>query len=173
MADEDDLFADAVGEIRPLAPSNKIVSEPRRKRKRVLPVKPVHASIQRAAVGHHSPERTDDPWRLVADGVSRERLRRLAGGEPPVVITLDLHGFTRDEALRQLAVVFDAALQNGQRAMRIIHGRGLHSHGKAILKEAVYHWLQDGPFACAVLAAIPEPGSGGGACLVLLRRQGA
>ncbi|NWF36636.1 Smr/MutS family protein [Mariprofundus sp. KV] len=171
MADEDDLFVEAVGEIRPLAPSNKIGSALRKKRKRVVPIK-VGTGLINPPRQDCSPERSEDPWRLVADGVSRERLRRLAGGEPPVEYTLDLHGFTRDEAQRQLALVFEAALQGGQRAMRIIHGRGLHSHGKAILKEALYHWLQDGPFAYAVLAAIPEPGSGGGACLVLLRRQG-
>lgn len=170
MADEDDLFAEAMGKVRPLAPSNKVESEPLKRRKRVVPVKAATGSIM-SPRANYSPERTDDPWRLVADGVSRERLRRLAGGDPSVALTLDLHGLTRDEALRQLTLTFETALQSGQRAMRIIHGRGLHSQGKAILKEALYHWLHDGPFAYAVLAAIPEPGSGGGACLVLLRRQ--
>jgi len=172
MADEDDLFAEAMGKVQPLAASNKIETERLKKQKRVVFSGGARVKLLPTPQRGLSPETTDDPWRLVADGVSRDRLKRLAAGQPAAGVTLDLHGFTRDEAVKQLSLTFEAALLDGQRALRIIHGRGLHSQGKAILKEAVYHWLREGQFASAVLAAVPETGSGGGACLVLLRRQG-
>jgi len=173
MADEDALFAEAMGKVRPLNPSNKIDSESLKKRKKELPSREVRiGTVVEPPQRAFSPEITDDPWQLIADGVSRERVRRLGAGRPPVASTFDLHGMRRDEALELLVEGFKEALIGGQRALRIIHGRGLHSQGKAILKEAVYHWLREGALAHAVLAAIPEPGSGGGACLVLLRRQG-
>jgi DNA-nicking Smr family endonuclease len=119
-----------------------------------------------------SPRQAEDSWVLIADGISRERLKSLASGRPPVEQTLDLHGATRNEALGLLEEWFGHAVGNQLRTLCIIHGRGLHSaEGKAVLKEAVYLWLRSGPFAHAVLAVIPQPGSGGGACLVLLRRK--
>jgi len=172
MADEDALFAEAMGKVRPLADSNKIDSENLKKRKKQLPSRGGRVGTIEPPQRAFSPEITDDPWQLIADGVSRERVRRLGAGRPPVTSTFDLHGMRRDEALVLLVSGFEEALLDGQRALRIIHGRGLHSQGKAILKGVVYHWLREGAYAHAVLAAIPEPGSGGGACLVLLRRQG-
>lgn len=170
MSEEEDLFAEAMGWVRPLAESNKINPEPKAKRRAA--VRPARsARIVEPRMGH-APEAGDEPWRLVASGVSRERLKRLAAGRPPVEATIDLHGETRDAALTLLARHLSDAIGDGRRVLCIIHGRGLHSDGKPVLKEAVYRWLREGPFASAVLAAIPEPGSGGGACLVLLRRQG-
>ena len=118
-----------------------------------------------------APRPTDQAGVFKADGVSNERLKRLAAGRPPVEKTFDLHGVTRDEALTLLENGFAQACSDGRRVLCIIHGRGLHSPGRPVLKQAVYHWLREGPYAGAVLAVTPQPGSGGGACLVLLRRR--
>jgi len=170
MADEDELFAQAMGKVEPIAESNKVKSEQLKRPKRVLPSRSVRVGQLQPARQDIIPAKAEQPWHLVADGISRERLKRLAAGQPAVELTFDLHGVTRDEAMELLASAFAAAQLNGQRVVRIIHGKGLHSQGRAILKETVYHWLQHGPYAHLVLAAIPDPKSGGGACLVLLRR---
>ncbi len=168
---DDKLFAEAMGKVRRITPANKITHE------KAKPKPEVAASAQRAQPLNQSktvissPRQTEEPWVLSANGISRERLRSLASGRPPVEQTLDLHGATRNEALGLLEEWFGHAIGNQLRALCIIHGRGLHSEGKAVLKEAVYLWLRSGPFAHAVLAVIPQPGSGGGACLVLLRRK--
>ncbi|HXH72952.1 MAG TPA: Smr/MutS family protein [Mariprofundaceae bacterium] len=170
MSDKD-LFAEAMRKVRPLEQPDKVeISGSKRSTKQLLadthlrqPIAPPHA-------GHLQPRR-HEPGVLIADGVSRERLKRLAAGQPPAADTIDLHGMTRDEALALLARDFGAAVAAGARALCIIHGRGMHSEGRPVLKEAVYHWLGEGPFAPSVLAAIPQPGSHGGACLVLLRRN--
>ena len=170
---EKGLFAEAMRQVRRTNPSDKVEpAKPKPKPKpRTLittrrPALPPHPTPGTAA-----PRPTDQKGVFKADGVSNERLKRLAGGRPPVEQTFDLHGVTRDEALALLENGFAQAIQGGVRALCIIHGRGLHSPGKPVLKEAVYHWLREGAFAGAVLAVIPQPGSGGGACLVLLRRQ--
>lgn len=168
---DDKLFAEAMGKVRRITPANNITPE------KVKPKPEVAASAQRtqpliqSKTVISSPRQAEESWVLSANGISRERLRSLASGRPPVEQTLDLHGATRNEALGLLEEWFGHAIGNQLRALCIIHGRGLHSEGKAVLKEAVYLWLRSGPFAHAVLAVIPQPGSGGGACLVLLRRK--
>ena len=173
MAEEDELFAEAMGKVQPLAEQNKVNPEglKQKPRKQSLQVQQFRKGAVVPPQRAFSPEQTDDPWRLVADGVSREKLKQLAAGRPAAERTFDLHGLSRDEALNLLASGFENALSDGLRVVCIIHGRGLHSQGKAILKEATFHWLREGTYAYAVLAAVPEPGSGGGAALVLLRRQ--
>ena len=168
---EKGLFAEAMRQVRRTTPSDKIEPvKPKPKPAALIAARRPTAPGRPAASGP-SPRPTDQPGVFKANGVSNERLKRLAAGRPPVELTFDLHGVTRDEALALLQDGFAQALLDGRRALCIIHGRGLHSPGKPVLKQAVYHWLREGPYAGAVLAMIPQPGSGGGACLVLLRRQ--
>ncbi len=171
---EQDLFTEAMGKVQPLksAADKVVVTKPKPHRPKgntaILSEQVSPVSKRSTAL---SVQATSDPWVFVADGVSRDRLRRLAAGRPPVGQTFDLHGMTRDEALDMLELGVGRAISESKRVICIIHGRGLHSQGKAVLKESVHHWLRQGIFAHAVLAVIPQPGSGGGACLVLLRRQ--
>ncbi|RMH60719.1 MAG: hypothetical protein D6678_05225 [Zetaproteobacteria bacterium] len=169
--DEEELFAEAMRKVRPIAPSRRIQARPQRRaitRNRppgiTPPTAPPKASSTLAPC--------DDRWTLCASGVSRAQLRRLAGGQPPVALEVDLHGMTREQALALLAQSIEAVRARGGRVVCIIHGRGRHSQGRPVLKEAVFHWLREGPYAAHVLAAIPQRGSHGGASLVLLRRQG-
>ncbi|MDT8287881.1 MAG: Smr/MutS family protein [Elusimicrobiales bacterium] len=174
MSDDDPdkaLFAEAMRKVRRAAGTNRVmVARARARPASVLPARRVEAEAGPAPIGL-LPQPTDQPGVLRADGVSGERLKRLAAGRPAVQQTFDLHGITRHEALELLEAGFRQAIDSRMRALCIIHGRGLHSQGRPVLKDAVYHWLREGPFAGVVLAVIPQPGSGGGACLVLLRRK--
>ncbi len=174
---DDDTFAAAMGEVTPISQQKTHIIPSRKK------PKPHEILAQREQYQQPSTrtplfpqQRTaldDDkePWTLRANGVSPVVMRRLAAGQPPVVMTLDLHGEYREPALRQLQQAIVQAYQEGKRVLRVIHGRGMHSSDKPVLKQAVYHDLQYGVCATHVLAAIPEVGSRGGACLVLLRRK--
>jgi len=171
MSDEDDLFGKAMQHVR------RIESEPRR-----VPEKP-KPTARPASYRHHGlpaaepapthrPKRSDEPWILKADGVSAERLRQLGAGRPPIDAETDLHGMTREAMYRTLSCVMEQALERDWRVLSLVHGRGLHSEdGRPVLKEAVYGWLRDGPYAGWVLAVIPKPGTGGGSALALLRRR--
>jgi len=175
--DEHDLFAEAMSKVQPIAPPKKISIEKKKPRKRDavrrISKMPAASHVPLSATSLHAPRlaSSDEPWTLIANGISRERLKQLAGGQPPIEASFDLHGITRQQALDLLTDGFQQALIRQQRVLCIIHGRGLHSEGKAVLKHETYHWLKEGPFAPHVLAVIPQPGSGGGACLVLLRKQ--
>ena len=172
MAEEDDaaLFAQFAGDVRP-------IGQPPRVQQRAA-TKPRPTPVARPAVVVAMEERVDtalaspSPWTLVRAGVSRERLRRL--GKARADHLLDLHGKSRDQALRLLQQVITQARREGGRVVEVVHGRGLHSSdGVPVLKQAVYHWLGHGPCSGWVLAVIPKPESGGGACLILLRREKA
>lgn len=165
------LFAEAMRQVRRAAPTDKIGPSKPKAKPTPLPGKRQQVGSTRPLPSGGLLQATDQPGVFKADGVSNERLKRLAAGRPPVERTFDLHGVTRDEALALLENGFQEAIGSQARVICIIHGRGLHSQGKPVLKEAVCHWLCQGPFAGAVLAAVPQLGSGGGACLVLLRRQ--
>jgi DNA-nicking Smr family endonuclease len=170
---EEKLFAEAMGKVRRITPANKVIPEKvKPKPEAAVSFRQAQQPLLQPKAVAASPRQGEEPWVLRADGISRERLKRLAAGHPPVEQTLDLHGVTRNEALGLLEEWFRRSIHDQLRALCIIHGRGLHSsEGKPVLKEAVYQWLRCGPFAHAVLAVIPRPGCGGGACLVLLRRK--
>ncbi len=168
MADERELF------IRAMKGVKRLQAKPRRQQGSTPDMPPVdttHPSI-RPQSPLHIPKRGEDPWVLVADGVSHRSLRLLAAGQPPVDTEIDLHGMTRPQAIATLTHHIEQAPHKGWRVLALIHGRGLHSRdGRPLLKEAVYRYLASGPLAGEVLAVIPRPGSGGGSCLVLLRRK--
>jgi DNA-nicking Smr family endonuclease len=108
-------------------------------------------------------------------GVDVKLLRRLKAGEPRVEARLDLHGRSRDEALRELERFLELARGDGKRCVLVIHGRGAHSGDDApVLKPLVWRWLAlSAASAAAVLAfASARPAEGGdGATRVLLRKN--
>jgi len=166
--DEDALFEQAMRGVRKLRVETRAGSHRPGPRAPVAPKAAGKPSFP--AVVDRGPEATAS-WVLKDPGVSRERLRRLAAGQPPVDVELDLHGMSREKAWAALGACMCNALSDGLRVLCLIHGRGMHSSdGKPVLKKAVYEWLREGPYAGQVLAVIPRPGTAGGACLVLLRR---
>jgi len=177
MGDDHDLFAEAMGKVQAIKNSDKISLEKTKQKKKKLPLEikqrqPNNSVTDSTAFASRRVQATRDPWTLIADGISRDNLKRLAAGRPPVGMSFDLHGMTRDASLTLLQDGIEQAMRDNIRALCIVHGRGLHSQdNKPILKHAVYHWLQEGPLAHLILAIMPQTGSGGGACLVLLRRR--
>jgi len=171
MSDEEDLFGKAMRDVRRAQESPRRVTDKSRKQAvRAPSSKPPQPMADVAPA--HRPERSETPWILKADGVSAERMRQLSAGRPPVDVEIDLHGMTQEQALQALAKALEEALFQGWRVLSLVHGRGLHSKDKRpVLKQAVYRWLNEGPYAGWVLAAMPRPGTGGGSALVLLRRR--
>lgn len=169
--DDEDLFAKAMSVVRPLSKPDKITFEKPKPKRRAAQKKelPAHTITSSRTVDELKSE--SDPWTLKASGVSQEKLKQLGAGRPSIDIETDLHGMTRDEACKALEKMFEIALTERARVLCIVHGRGLHSQGKPVLKEAVYQWLRSGSYAAHILAVIPKPYTGGGSCLVLLRRD--
>ncbi|MDX8390610.1 MAG: Smr/MutS family protein [Mariprofundaceae bacterium] len=161
-----DLFEEMMGNVRPI-----------KKKKRIEPPLPRPMTVQHRTSTPPTPAtpqtqiKRQEPWVLKAQqGLSNKQLKRLRSGKMPVDTEIDLHGMRQDESISALKRFIENAKLSDARVLSIIHGRGLHSQGgQPILKEAVYHWLQNGLYANDILATVPSPGSSGGACLLLLR----
>ncbi|GHV92300.1 DNA mismatch repair protein MutS [Spirochaetia bacterium] len=74
-----------------------------------------------------------------------EKRRRLLLRKPDAVI--DLHGLTRDEAWAALDTFFQNGKRQGFLKLAIIHGKGNHSQGGAVLKHTVREFIERCPFA--------------------------
>jgi len=85
---------------------------------------------------------------------------------------LDLHGCTVPEADEQLSAFLKKSIQSGYGCIKIIHGRGLRSAGKPVLKSRVQHLLST-RFAKHVRAYVSARANDGGlgAVYVLLRAR--
>jgi DNA-nicking Smr family endonuclease len=97
-----------------------------------------------------------------------ERRRRLLMKRPDEA--LDLHGLTREEAWAALEGFFRAGRQRGFEKLLIIHGKGNHSNGEAVLKRAVRDFIESCPCAGESGRANAEDG-GNGATWVLLKSE--
>ena len=119
-------------------------------------------------------ERVGDAVAGRATDVSAEVLRALRRGDHRPEARLDLHGQTREEALRAVDRFVLRSRADGHRAVLVIHGRGQNSEaGEPVLRPALQEWLASAAAARAgVMAFAPAPprAGGTGATVVLLRR---
>ena len=76
---------------------------------------------------------------------AQEKRRRLRNKKPDA--QLDIHGKTRDEAWQALEVFFDESKARGLEKVMLIHGKGNHSSGEAVLKRVVMDFIEYCPFA--------------------------
>ena len=72
-----------------------------------------------------------------APGVNRAQLAELRGGRIRPEASLDLHGRTAREADGELRRFLVDAASHRRRCVLVVHGRGLHSEGVAVLRDTV------------------------------------
>lgn len=95
-----------------------------------------------------------------------ERRRRLHAKAPDA--SIDLHGLTRDEAWARLSAFFADAKRRRLEKIRIVHGKGNHSEGEAVLKRTTREFIERCPFAGE--SGVSDNRSGGsGATWVILK----
>jgi DNA-nicking Smr family endonuclease len=75
----------------------------------------------------------------------QERRSRLKNKKPEA--ELDIHGLNRDEAWKELEIFFNDSKGKGLEKLLIIHGKGNHSAGEAVLKRIVMEFIEHCPFA--------------------------
>ncbi len=98
------------------------------------------------------------------------RTRQLKRGTISISETLDLHGYGKDEALRQLARFIAGAYQRGSKAVLVITGKGLNSPDGPVLQGSVNAWLREqGRGMVVETAQAPRDKGGSGAVVVFLR----
>jgi DNA-nicking Smr family endonuclease len=98
-----------------------------------------------------------------------ERRRRLLAKKPDA--TIDLHGLTRDETWIALDGFFRAAQQQGFEKLLIIHGKGNHTDGDAVLKRTVRDFIERCSYA-GESGYSPAVEGGTGSTWVILKDEG-
>ncbi|MDR3131033.1 MAG: Smr/MutS family protein [Treponema sp.] len=97
---------------------------------------------------------------------STERRRRLRAKNPDAA--LDLHGLTSGEAWAALENFFEESRLKELEKVLLIHGKGNHSAGEAVLKRIVLQFIEKCPYAGESGRPSVEFG-GSGATWVLLK----
>jgi len=111
----------------------------------------------------------DDQLSFRRPGIGTDVTRKLRQGHWTIQRQIDLHGLRSDEARTQLAAFLRQAQLHGIRCVRVVHGKGLGSPGKApVLKRKVFAWLVQKSEVLAFVQARPAEG-GAGALVVLLQ----
>ena len=154
-----DAFLEAVADVKRLRRPN--LADPASGRK--APEKP-SAKVGEDGVGQES--------YFIAAGIQKDVLRKLRTGQLPIEAELDLHGYTVKDAEQVLRNFLRTARVSGrQRAVRVIHGKGLNSpKGEAVLKPRVIDWLHHSDGVLAFCTAGFQFGAGGAVHVLLKRR---
>lgn len=108
-------------------------------------------------------------------GADRLLVQRLHNGEFSVQAYCDLHGMDLLSAMERCEVFLKEAVHTFKGCVAIIHGRGLSSRGRPVIKETVIHWLHSGPYRRYIIAfsSAPSWDGGAGVTYVLLRQRPA
>ena len=102
-----------------------------------------------------------------------EITKRLHRGDFSIQAHIDLHGLGVDDARNVFENFFKDSITTGKRAVLVVHGRGLSSPGRPVLKTKVIEWLTRGPWRKWVIAfsSARSFDGGTGATYVLLRQR--
>ena len=167
------LFQAAIGKVKPLEPPQRATLAPE-------PPKPIPkqqmlddaAALQEALsdeVDVTTLLDTDEHLSFRRPGVGTDVTQKLRKGKWSIQKQIDLHGFRSDEAREALGAFIRESHKQGIRCVRVVHGKGLGSPGKApVLKEKVHKWLVQKSEVVAFVQAQPAQG-GAGALVVLLQ----
>lgn len=111
----------------------------------------------------------DDAMSFRRPGIGIDVARKLRRGHWSIQAEIDLHGFRTDDAREALSAFLREAVRQGQRCVRVVHGKGLGSPGKTpVLKGKVHGWLVQKDEVLAFVQARADEG-GAGAVVVLLK----
>lgn len=99
--------------------------------------------------------------------------KRLHRGDFSIQSHIDLHGLGVEDARNAFEIFFKDSITTGKRAVLIVHGRGLSSPERPVLKTKVIEWLTRGPWRKWVIAfsSARSCDGGAGATYVLLRQR--
>lgn len=158
-------FDEAMSDVRPLKKDHRVRVRPSAPPLRVGPAAPYRPPPARSR--DDEPDDVDGDSGFVTAGVDRRELRKLRRGQYVPGRRLDLHGLTSKAALRQVGSFIEAN-RRAYRCVAIVHGRGLHSTGKAVLRADVRALLRSHRAVLAYSDA-PRDDGGSGAVYVLLR----
>ena len=166
------LFADTVGEVKPVKPLNHVQKAPLQPppvaQQKAKDDKQVMVDCLSDHFGVEQLLETDGDLSYRAAGIGIDVLNKLRRGEWAIQGQLDLHGLRVEQARITLTEFMNHAQSQGWRCVRVVHGKGLGSKDKQpVLKGRVRSWLVQKSAVIGFVAARPAEG-GAGALVVLL-----
>lgn len=169
---EKHLFARAAGLVQPLPEKRRASLTQPQAAPRSMQYQRDQEAVLRESISDEFDVSTlldaDDMLSFRRPGIGTDVTRKLRRGEWSLQGQIDLHGLRRDEAREHLAHFIRDAHKQGLRCVRVVHGKGLGSPGKAsVLKSRVHSWLVQKQEVLAFVQAKPAEG-GAGALVVLL-----
>jgi DNA-nicking Smr family endonuclease len=171
-ASDKDLFIRAAGAVKPLPDKRKVLHKVEQKMPSTMQYQKDEKSVLKEAISDEFDVSTllevDENLSFRRPGIGTDVTRKLRRGDWSIQRQLDLHGLRRDDARETLSIFIREAHQHGIRCVRVVHGKGLGSPGKApVLKSRVHSWLVQKNEVLAFVQAKPADG-GAGALVVLL-----
>ena len=169
------LFQAAIGKVKPLEPPQraKLTPEPPKPIPKQQMLDDAAALLEALSdeIDVTTLLDTDEHLSFRRPGVGTDVTQKLRKGKWSIQKQIDLHGYRSDEAREALGAFIRESHRNGIRCVRVVHGKGLGSPGKApVLKEKVHKWLVQKAEVVAFVQAQPAQG-GAGALVVLLQPQ--
>lgn len=118
---------------------------------------------------------TDEYIEGTGYGIDSYVVRRLHRGDFSIQACIDLHGLGVEPAREAFDGFMKDALVSGKRAVKVVHGRGLSSRHRPVLKAKVEQWLTSGRWRKWVIAFTSAMvcDGGAGATYILLRERPA
>jgi len=178
LENDDLLFCEAMADVVPITASNRIccmrpaASPPHT---RTDPDREVIDRLRRLVKYGEGFVVSQTPEYMEGRGLRAhpELTRRLHRGDFSIEAHIDLHGLSVEEARTSLDCFLRDAVRTGKRAVLVVHGRGLSSPGRPVLKNSLYRWLTAGPWRKWVLAfsSARRCDGGAGATYILLRSR--
>lgn len=173
-ATDKDLFVRAAGTVQPLPTQDKVLLKKEQAKAVVMQQTLDEQAVLRESISDEFDVSTlldvDDHMSFRRTGIGTDVTRKLRQGQWSIQRQIDLHGLRRDEAREALSAFIREAHRHGIRCVRVVHGKGLGSPGKApVLKSRVHSWLVQKNEVLAFVQAKPADG-GAGALVVLLKQ---
>lgn len=181
MANEEDLFLQEMGDVKPLKQDNQAdvgrarldQTSAEERRRQATTEKAVDRNyLATDYVTQLDPHYTLDFKR---PGIQNGVFRKLKQGKYGIESKLDLHRMTVERARRDVFEYLLECRENDIRSVLLVHGKGAHrkpedEERSAKLKSFLNHWLRQMPEVQAFHSALPAHG-GVGAVYVLLKKS--
>ena len=174
---EKNLFIRAAGVVQPLPDKRRVLLKKERPAPKVMQYQQDEKAVLIEAISDEFDVGTlldvDDLLSFRRPGIGPDVTRKLRRGDWSIQRQLDLHGLRRDEAREQLSFFIREAHKHGIRCVRVVHGKGLGSPGKApVLKSRVLSWLVQKQEVLAFVQAKPADGGAGALVVLLMASRG-
>lgn len=174
---DDDLFREAVGDVKPINSPARVTLEKRfpgaspgvDERRKAAVAQAINAGEGLAGDYAH-PVQPHDILEFKRPGIQHGVYKNLRLGKYAVDAQLDLHRMSVEQARQALSQFIADCLAHNVRCALINHGKGENRHPPALLKSCVAHWLPQLDAVMTFHSAQKQHG-GSGATYVLLKKS--